>query len=363
VISDNTILNISQAFDSAGAIFAVAFKGLSITGNTIEQCGSATRDGGGIIVFTGGDPAVSGVAYGEGGTISNNTVIRGRKFGIELVGVRNMTVTGNSILSTGWNIGAGDAFAIMLWRITIDSVNYGCERNIIANNVVGLLEQDSTVSCSTALRVEHIDSQYHTFVGNKVDPVSCTSVFVDNGGSDTNMNAGTRSTESTDLTWYCDSLGIKSQTAQAFTLDIQNNGGTLQVRIGRPYFDGSLSGDFNAKIISASTTATNLPTVNASTDFGSVGAGIYDGTTNALVLNTTAQTSTDFVAMSSVSFNDSGTAITVAVSAAQRDVNGSSITRPELRLYNATTGAAFGINTTNIPTGDKISFTIMGYVA
>lgn len=363
VISGNIIYKTAQVFANGDAIIVQAGRGCAITGNVLEECGKSGNQGNGITISAGGNATV-GVQYGEGFTVTGNTIIRATTYGIRDLGTRNSVIAGNVILSVGWNAGASSAFAIILYHNTVSATNYGTQRARIQGNVIGRLTADSSVTCNTALRVESTSVQYCTFQDNTVDPACCTNVYATTGGaSATNVVHGTRSSDS-DTTYYVDAIGISAQKRQSFVVEVYNDAGTLKARIGRPYIDGSLASNFIDKISNTTQTLTDISTQVASGQDFATFCGVLSGAANVLVLDTaTHATAADANLGASVSFNSAGTAVTVVPTVISRDIGGSTRTRLELRLFDATTGAAHSWSTSNIASGKGIHVLVNGYIA
>lgn len=156
-------------------------------------------------------------------------------------------------------------------------------------------------------------------------------------------------------------LRTRAQRVQSFILEIVNTAGTIQHRIAADSLNFAAS-SYVAAITGASTTLANTPTVNSTTPFVS-GAGIFASDPRYLILDSVnAQATADGNGIAYVEYNDTGTAITVAYRPTTQNVNGTSIMRPAVAFSNATTGATFQINTTNIPAGKKIHVRFFGFI-
>lgn len=152
-------------------------------------------------------------------------------------------------------------------------------------------------------------------------------------------------------------------TPQSFCFILQNAAGTLQHAFYSDLTEataalltriaGNNSGSF-----------TTTPTgTDASTAFAA-GAKVSTTTTNAVVFNTTnPQTVTNEQFHAVVVQNSTTTALTVAPVLQSFSVNGVTQTRLLFNFYNATTGAAFAINTTNVGSGTKVAVWFWGKLA
>lgn len=145
------------------------------------------------------------------------------------------------------------------------------------------------------------------------------------------------------------------QRLQAFTVRITNTAGTLQHRIATT--SGNTS-NFVAGISGASATLSNTPTgADGSTNF-TAGAKIGSASPSILWLNTAAQKEADIVATAAVSFNSTGTALTVLPFVSSIDINGVTRARLGLQFFNLS-GTAFSLNTTNITSGLIVQATVL----
>ena len=159
-------------------------------------------------------------------------------------------------------------------------------------------------------------------------------------------------------------LQIDEQQWQSFTIQIINNAGTLQVQI----FDSGVGASTSAyanKIQNASASAVNLPTISSGAGFGSTPAGIVSGSTSVLVLNVAnAQLSGKCNQIAFIEQYTGGVAVySVYCGNGSRNINSVTISRPEIRLINAQTGAIVNFDTTLLPAGKVINIKFSGYLA
>lgn len=146
-----------------------------------------------------------------------------------------------------------------------------------------------------------------------------------------------------------------------FYIDIRNNSGTLQARI----VDGKgSSNEYNDCFISSSTSYASLGSDLASGQgFGSSGCGRLGGANSYVVLNTVGQRSSEQAYMAGSIYTNNGTvAVCAEVSQESRNIGGTTQFRPEINLRVASTGAAWFLNTTNLPSGTFIKIPLMGFI-
>jgi len=153
---------------------------------------------------------------------------------------------------------------------------------------------------------------------------------------------------------------IKGQRIQGWTLTLANPAGTLRHNFSNS--DGSGLGNFTTQITAASFTAQNTPTGTDSSTAFVTGVKISSANTNHAVLDTAAQVVSDFLGIAA-SGDDAAllTTPTLSVTVASRNVNGTTRNRPEIQAYG-TAGAAWAINTTNIPSGKYINANYLGFM-
>jgi hypothetical protein len=150
-------------------------------------------------------------------------------------------------------------------------------------------------------------------------------------------------------------------TTQAFTFGFYNTG-VLNHYTSGDAITGGL-GNNSSRIIGCSSGFTPTPTGPDSSTAFAGGAKIGSASTNILYFNTAAQTTAYFQGVASVTLNTTGTAITVAAGVSSININGVTINRICLSFYNASTGAAFALNTANIPSGKTIQIQFLGAIA
>lgn len=153
-----------------------------------------------------------------------------------------------------------------------------------------------------------------------------------------------------------------ARTRQSGMFYIQNSAGTLQHAF---YNDITQSGGASATRIVGNTSGgfTNTPTgTDASTAFAA-GAKVSTTDTNGVILNTAAQWNGDIDFEARIVQNTTTTALNVSVSFESFSVNGVAQYRPVLKFYNAATGAAFTLNTTNIGASTFIKVQFSGFLS
>jgi hypothetical protein len=158
-------------------------------------------------------------------------------------------------------------------------------------------------------------------------------------------------------------ISLASQVLNCFGVQINNNSGTLRHRMGFGQVAGTTASNFIDRISNASTTYADTPTgTDADTAFAS---GLKVSTTSAyaVVFDVAAQTTANGLATAVIQDNSTGTALNVAVDYESFDVNGTTRNRMSFYYTNASSGAAFNINTTNIPSGKNLITRFYGHLA
>jgi hypothetical protein len=150
---------------------------------------------------------------------------------------------------------------------------------------------------------------------------------------------------------------------QTFTLAITNDSGTLKHQFIGDSASTTLPRSCT-RITNSSATLAATPTVNSTTNFVA-GAGILATATNQIVFDTENQTTyaagTNLTAF--IERYDGNVSIpNVSAIRNLANVNGISITRVNLAFYNSLSGAAWTINTTNIPSGTTLWVKFVGYI-
>lgn len=149
------------------------------------------------------------------------------------------------------------------------------------------------------------------------------------------------------------------QKLQSFTVRITNTAGTLQHRISTT---GGNASNFASAINGASASLTNTPTGTDSSTAMAAGAKIGSTSPSILWLDTISQKEADILATAAISFNSTGTALTVIPFASSVNINGVTRTRFGLQFFNLS-GTAFSLNTTNITAGQIVQATVMCHLA
>jgi hypothetical protein len=154
---------------------------------------------------------------------------------------------------------------------------------------------------------------------------------------------------------------LPGYTDAAFVLALSNSAGTLQHAFYQEPGTAS-TGDYTARS-GGNQSTTNTPTgTDSSTAFAN-GGKISTTTTNAFIVDTAAQLAVSGAFIATIIYNDTGTALIVRPKLASVNVNGTTRIRLQFEFYNAGTGAAVALNTTNIPAGKTIQVQFMGKLA
>jgi len=156
------------------------------------------------------------------------------------------------------------------------------------------------------------------------------------------------------------SFSVKHQQLQSFRFRIFNNAGTLQSQITDS--NGTGLPTFSNKIVGASATLQNIPTGADATTAFAYGGKISTTVSNEYIFNTASQVVADGLLMANIIFNSTGNSVSVSPVVDTINVNGVSQPRLILAFYNSTTGAAFTLNTTNIPASKAIDILFLGYL-
>lgn len=151
-------------------------------------------------------------------------------------------------------------------------------------------------------------------------------------------------------------------TDQSWTLWIQNNAGTLQhTFISDP--GGAALSNYVSRINAASSSFTTTPTgADASTPMAA-GGKIGSGSANFFWCDTAVQIPVNAQMAVSIGTNSTGTAVNVQAQFSSLNINGVTRVRLALGFTNAATGAAFNLNTTNIPAGTFLKVVFYGKLA
>lgn len=156
-------------------------------------------------------------------------------------------------------------------------------------------------------------------------------------------------------------LGLNGGEWQAFMLRIQNTAGTLQHNFRNLSKDVSTS--FVSGINGASSTLQNTPSGNDATTNFTAGVKISSASNQRLILESADLTSgASLNLLGTMRYQDIGTLVQMFVSTISLNVNGTTRNWLFIDTYNATTGASFNLNTTNIPSGKQLQFQLMGFM-
>lgn len=152
-------------------------------------------------------------------------------------------------------------------------------------------------------------------------------------------------------------LRMRDALYQAITVQLYNDAGTIKHRIGS-LADASLAGTYCTKISGSSTSFTTTPTGAAAF---SAGASLL-ASGGQLALNTTnAQAEATQTVQGTITLNDSGTALDVALLVYDATVNGVTAKRIVIEYRVAATGAIYNVAST-LPVGKFISVGFTGFI-
>ena len=157
---------------------------------------------------------------------------------------------------------------------------------------------------------------------------------------------------------------VKYGAPQNFLIEVRNNGGMLEHRIAAERWDGfaSLGAD---KIIGASVTWTQTPSVAAGVDFAT-GVGIVAAAPHILLLKVALEQNPAINGTAVVEFNSTalgGTTLTpyASLTTDSVNVNGVTLVRPAIYL-STTSGAFINWSTANIGTGESIGIRVQAFI-
>ena len=157
-----------------------------------------------------------------------------------------------------------------------------------------------------------------------------------------------------------DTTGL--MTTQCFSITLFNNGGTLQHLVKGEGITGGL-GNKSSRINNATSGLTITPTgADATTAFAS-GAKIGSASTNVLFLDTASQYLAGFEGIAAIEYNDTGNPVIVTPGNSSININGVTRNRLAFQFFLSSTGAAFTLNSTNIPSGKAVVISFMGKLA
>lgn len=178
----------------------------------------------------------------------------------------------------------------------------------------------------------------------------------------TTSAAGTFTTVSATTVAATSNMSIAGQQQQAFRLILTNSGSNLQHIIMSMGSIGTDSTIYAGRVNGATNSYTNTATgTDGSTAF-TAGVKISSANTNRLVFDTLGQSFSTAIITARVAYQTAGTALTALALLNSRDVNGTTRTRLELGIVNATTGANFALTTSNITSGNAVWIDFNGYL-
>jgi hypothetical protein len=154
---------------------------------------------------------------------------------------------------------------------------------------------------------------------------------------------------------------LEAQKFQSFTLQINNDGGTLKHRVVVGHSNTTEpNSNYIDQVTGASGTYQATPTVGVGTGF-TTGVGIA---ASFIIFNTDAMTAANFCGRAEVEFYDGNNTRVHAIAGISTDnINGTTRARLAVNLTNDMTGAAVTIDTTLIPSGKTLSIKMWGFVA
>lgn len=147
---------------------------------------------------------------------------------------------------------------------------------------------------------------------------------------------------------------------QNFLVEVQNDNGTLQSRIVSDHWNGfdSLQA---GQVIGASATWTDIPLVDATTDFAN-GVGILGDDTQFLMFDVASSQNMAISGSAAPEFNSTGTAYVPSVTVVSNaDVNGTTINRTAICLTGLD-GTPANWDTGTIPSGTTVSIRVQAYI-
>lgn len=163
------------------------------------------------------------------------------------------------------------------------------------------------------------------------------------------------------LNTIANSFALQGARFQTFALEIYNDAGTLKVRFVS--LDGAHSGMRTEKLANAPSTRTAIPTVDGTTGFGVVGAGIDATNSHFVWLDTTAdQDSVSLCILFCTGvFSNSGTAVVCTSDPVSANIGGT--TKNRFRLHWRTNaGVNFGITTGNLANTQYVWANIIAFM-
>ena len=304
------------------------------------------------IVRNTGHSAIS-VTSGRFVAITGNTVsgVRGagsqddREAGIEVEsrnvrGSENVTATGNIIYDCEYGLKAGPQ-RLPSGDPTTKNVIFS--DNVIkkCDNAIALLGKGDAVLVHDNLFVDvDEDGDY--------EPAQVTNVSFKG-------NAGLKNIFDNGRQW------VKQNELQSFFFIIRNDGGTLQHRIAGDALAGG-SADFANKINGANDSYTNTVMGADETTAMENGGKISSENVREFILDTDEQIREESLKIANVVQNITGTALLVRPILRNLNVNGETKRRLHLAFFDAASGNAFNLNTTNIGAGEHVGIQFLGYI-
>lgn len=149
-------------------------------------------------------------------------------------------------------------------------------------------------------------------------------------------------------------------TQQSFVLIITNSAGTLQHQFQSQGGTGDFSQRFVSRINGAVNSPTSTPTASDATTAMAAGGKVGSASTNIFWLDTAAQNQQNAIGIGTLIYNDTGTALVARAIVQSLNINGVTRFRQAFEFRNATTGATFALNTSNIASGKTLQAQFFG---
>lgn len=334
--SNDLPANLTGYTGSGGTFSGPTILNPTISGGTIS---GATISGATISGQTFINPTVSGGTF-SGGTFSNVSIIASTFSGGTISGSTASAIT---IIASTFSGGTVSSATISGGTVSGASIFGGTHSGGTFSNVTVIASTFSGGTVSGA-----------TISGGTISGATISGQTIVNptisGGAATGL---------TDL--ETDMIRLVDRYFVMFRIILINSAGTLQHKMTAPTVGSTDATNFVSRVTGASNTLTNTPTGADSSTAFAAGAKIGNPT-SGFVLDTADQpTPGNDLIHSVLCYNDAGTAVLAFPCFASRNVNGTTRTRPEIRFFDATTGATFALNTTNIPSGKQIIIDVWGY--
>ncbi|MCR4340748.1 MAG: hypothetical protein NUW01_12775 [Gemmatimonadaceae bacterium] len=175
-----------------------------------------------------------------------------------------------------------------------------------------------------------------------------------------NITAGSGTSSLLDVTG---NLTLRSAALQVFQVQLYNNAGTLQHQIISVSISGAGAATFSDRIVGASATLQNTPSVSSIVDF-TTGVGINAANTEQIVFNTAVQPAVGLMRIIAIITGDNtgSTLKYIEPMTSNINVNGTTRVRFTIKGWKADR-TVWAFNTTNIPSGTIVDVTVFGFIA